>query len=40
MENITNEIINSFKSTSIHDLYKKIDEAKIEANKKKIDFTI
>jgi len=40
MENITNEIINSFKSTTIHDLYKKIDEAKIEANKKKIDFTI
>ena len=40
MENITNEIINSFNSTSIHDLYKKIDEAKIEANKKKIDFTI
>ena len=40
MENITNEIINSFKSTSIHDLYKKINEAKIGANKKKIDFTI
>ena len=40
MENITNEIINYFKSTSINDLYKKIDEAKIEANKKKIDFTI
>ena len=40
MENITNEIINSFKSTSIHDLYKKINEAKIGASKKKIDFTI
>ena len=40
MKNITNEIINSFKSTSIHDLYKKINEAKIVTNKKKIDFTI
>ena len=37
---ITNEIINSFKLTSIHDLYKKIDETKININKKKIDFTI
>tara|TARA_B100000586_G_C19761493_1_gene282142 strand:+ start:83 stop:523 length:441 start_codon:yes stop_codon:yes gene_type:complete len=40
MKKITNEIINSFKSTSIHDLYKKIDEARININKKKIDFTI
>jgi len=40
MKNITNEIINSFKLTSIHDLYKKIDEAKINNNKRKIDFTI
>ena len=40
IKNITNEIINSFKLTSIHDLYKKIDEAKININKKKIDFTI
>ena len=37
---ITNEIINSFKLTSIRDLYKKIDETKININKKKIDFTI
>ena len=40
MKNITNEIINSFKLTSIHDLYKNIDETKININKKKIDFTI
>ena len=40
IKNITNEIINSFKLTSIHDLYKKIDETKININKKKIDFTI
>mgnify|MGYP002867892702 CR=1 FL=1 len=41
MENITNEIINSFKSTSIHDLYKKIDETRIDEKKeKRIDFTI
>ena len=40
IKNITNEIINSFKLTSIHDLYEKIDEAKININKKKIDFTI
>ena len=35
IKNITNEIINSFKLTSIHDLYKKIDETKININKKK-----
>ena len=40
IKNITNEIVNSFKLTSIHDLYKKIDETKININKKKIDFTI
>jgi len=40
IKNITNEIINSFKLTNIHDLYKKIDETKININKKKIDFTI
>ena len=40
IKNITNEIINSFKLTSIHDLYKKIDETKININKEKIDFTI
>ena len=40
IKNITNEIITTFKLTSIHDLYKKIDEAKININKKKIDFTI
>ena len=40
IKNITNEIINSFKLTSIHDLYKKMDETKININKKKIDFTI
>ena len=41
MKNITNEIISYFKSTSIHDLYKKIDETRIDVNKeKKIDFTI
>ena len=40
IKNITNEIINSFKLTSIHDLYKKINETKININKKKIDFTI
>jgi len=40
IKNITNEIINSFKLTSIRDLYKKIDETKININKKKIDFTI
>ena len=40
IKNITNEIINSFKLTSIHDLYKKIEETKININKKKIDFTI
>ena len=41
MKNITNEIISYFKSTSIHDLYKKIDETTIDVNKeKKIDFTI
>ena len=40
MKNITKEIINSFKLTSIHDLYKNIDETKININKKKIDFTI
>ena len=40
IKNITNEIINSFKLMSIHDLYKKIDETKININKKKIDFTI
>ena len=40
IKNITNEIINSFKLTSIHNLYKKIDETKININKKKIDFTI
>ena len=34
IKNITNEIINSFKLTSIHDLYKKIDETKININKK------
>ena len=39
--NITNEIISSLKVTNIHDLYKKIDESKIDSNKeKKIDFTI
>jgi len=40
IKNITNEIVNSFKLTNIHDLYKKIDETKININKKKIDFTI
>jgi len=40
MKNITNEIINSFKLTSIHDLYNNIDDTKININKKKIDFTI
>ena len=40
MKNITNEIIYSFKSTSIHDLYIKVDESKINVSKKKIDFTI
>ena len=40
MKNITKEIINSFKLTSIHDLYKNIDENKININKKKIDFKI
>ena len=41
LEKVSNEIINSFKLTNIYDLYKKIDENKIEINKnKKIDFTI
>jgi len=40
IKNITNEIINSFKLISIHDLYKKVDESKINIRKKKIDFTI
>jgi len=40
IKNITNEIINSFKVMSIHDLYKKVDESKINIRKKKIDFTI
>jgi Rrf2 family protein len=40
IKNITNEIINSFKLISIHDLYKKVDESKINNRKKKIDFTI
>ncbi len=40
MKNITNKIINSFKLTSIHDLYNNIDDTKININKKKIDFTI
>ena len=41
MKNITREIINYFKLTSIYDLYKKIDEIRIDVNKeKKIDFTI
>ena len=40
MKNITNEIINTFKLTSIHDLYKNIDGGKINISKKKIDFTI
>ena len=41
MTNITNEIINSFKFTSINDLYEKINEAGIDVKKdKKIDFTI
>ena len=41
MENVTNEVINSFKLTNIHDLYRKINEAKIDIDKgKKIDFTI
>jgi len=40
MKSITNEIINTFKLTSIHDLYKNIDGGKINISKKKIDFTI
>ena len=40
IKKITNEIINSFKLISIHDLYKKVDESKINIRKKKIDFTI
>ena len=40
IKKITNEIINSFKLMSIHDLYKKVDESKINIRKKKIDFTI
>lgn len=41
IKNIMSKIINSFKSTSIDDLYNKIDELKIDVDKdKKIDFTI
>ena len=41
IKNIMSKIINSFKSTSIDDLYNKIDELKIDIDKdKKIDFTI
>ena len=41
MENVTNEVINSLKSTSVYDLYKKIGEIKVDVEKeKKIDFTI
>tara|TARA_Y100000590_G_scaffold470558_1_gene666325 strand:+ start:1700 stop:2146 length:447 start_codon:yes stop_codon:yes gene_type:complete len=41
MKNITNEITSSFKLTTIYDLYKRINESKINIKKdKKIDFTI
>ena len=41
IENITNEIINSFKSTSIYDLHKNFGKIQTYTNKeKKIDFTI
>ena len=41
LNNIADEIINSFKLTSIHDLFEKIKEEKIDVEKeKKIDFTI
>ena len=41
MKSISNKIIHSFKTTSVHDLYSKINEEKIQGDiKKKIDFTI
>ena len=41
IKDITIKIIKSFKLTTIHDLYKKINEVELNANKdKKIDFTI
>ena len=41
IESISNEIINSFKSISIYDLYKKLDKSRLYADKeKKIDFSI